>query len=62
MVMDNETICLSDMEPSNVKLYEWNFIETVGTIFAIGIIALTGLMISMLFNHVLHTLQGQSTH
>ena len=49
MLLDNETICISDLEPSNVKLYELTSLETVGTVFAIGTIALTGLMIRMFF-------------
>ena len=49
MFLYNETICLSDLEPSNVNLYELTSLETVGTVFAIGTIALIGLMIRMFF-------------
>ena len=40
MLLDNETICISDLEPSNVKLYELTSLETVGTVFAIGKLAI----------------------
>ena len=49
MILDNETIFLSYLEPSNVKLYELTSLETVGTVIAIGTIALTGLMIRLSF-------------
>ena len=49
MILDNETIFLSDLEPSNVKLYELTSLETVGTVIVIGTIALTGLMIRLSF-------------
>ena len=49
MMLDNETICLQDLEPSNVKLYGLTSLETIGTVFAIGTIALIGLMIRMFF-------------
>ena len=50
MKLDNETICLSsDLKQSNIEFYKLTTLETFGTAFAIGVIAMIGLAIRMLF-------------